>query len=423
MELTAKLSLIWICCGIFCSKTILAQENEACRSVEDCPAIKKLFDTGGFFTIKDFKTCGLDAENNPKFICPSLTKCNCLPVRQCPPFQALISMRKFQTLRSFEDCGFANNAPKYCCPMPQETIEEIKNSTEEPENQEFIDFVTPRIDTEEEESREDFFENLEESCGVATTTNIFGGEAVGAHDHPWAAALVYETEDESSRLYLCGGVLVSRNVIITAAHCNNSLLGHSLKKARLGHANITSPWAFDAKIEKVVLHPEFGQDENKVLFNDIAAIKLAEPLELIPAVKPVCLPSANLTELRLRDDLSEVVGWGANENGSNSDVLLKVNLETLLPEDCQREIQAFVSSFNLRQSQICARGIPGEDSCRGDSGGPLLFFDNDIDRMIVTGLVSFGHPNCDSTIPGVYTKVSHYVDWIENFIYDNRPEN
>ena len=76
--------------------------------------------------------------------------------------------------------------------------------------------------------------------------------------------------------------------------------------------------------------------------------------------------------------------------------------------DC---IQSLLLILNL-ETQICA-GDPGRDSCRGDSGGPLLA-KTETDEVVQVGIVSFGSLVCGDGNPGVYTNVAAYVSWIED---------
>ena len=70
----------------------------------------------------------------------------------------------------------------------------------------------------------------------------------------------------------------------------------------------------------------------------------------------------------------------------------------------------------ITDDMICAGGLAegGKDSCQGDSGGPLAqrWYS---DQWVVAGVVSFGDGCANPNTPGVYTKVSHFADWI----YDN----
>ena len=62
---------------------------------------------------------------------------------------------------------------------------------------------------------------------------------------------------------------------------------------------------------------------------------------------------------------------------------------------------------------MCARGDSGTDSCSGDSGGPLMLqAGGEEARWFLTGVVSFGTNECDSSLPGVYTDISAFYPWI-----------
>ena len=74
---------------------------------------------------------------------------------------------------------------------------------------------------------------------------------------------------------------------------------------------------------------------------------------------------------------------------------------------------------------MCAGGNDGEDSCNGDSGGGLFSnilegkagVENDgrvkNDRWEVVGIVSYGSSRCGDGNPGIYTRVSQYIQWIK----------
>merc|ERR1712130_883498 len=70
-----------------------------------------------------------------------------------------------------------------------------------------------------------------------------------------------------------------------------------------------------------------------------------------------------------------------------------------------------ITSLSLLDSQLCARGESATDSCSGDSGEPLMAVLGG--RWYLAGVVSFGTQRCDSSLPGVYTRVSSFWQWIE----------
>ena len=83
-------------------------------------------------------------------------------------------------------------------------------------------------------------------------------------------------------------------------------------------------------------------------------------------------------------------------------------------EECRSTYK--VANVRLGGGQLCAGGEKGRDSCRGDSGGPLMTISIDKNRDVhwyAAGVVSFGPSPCGmENWPGVYTKVSKYVPWI-----------
>lgn len=77
-----------------------------------------------------------------------------------------------------------------------------------------------------------------------------------------------------------------------------------------------------------------------------------------------------------------------------------------------QECYKYYSYINvmLTKQQLCAGGEPGKDSCKGDSGGPLMYLKGDLYE--ITGVVSFGPLICGQSIPSVYINVYQYLPWI-----------
>lgn len=82
-------------------------------------------------------------------------------------------------------------------------------------------------------------------------------------------------------------------------------------------------------------------------------------------------------------------------------------------------------NLNLGPGQLCAGGHRNRDSCPGDSGGPLMYFNHRANRYVCAGIVSLGKGgrgkmSCGfEGYPGVYTRTDRYVDWIENAVRHN----
>ena len=226
----------------------------------------------------------------------------------------------------------------------------------------------------------------------------------------------------------------------------------------MGHSDLNNKDAFDVKVESVNVHPEFSMKPYPV--NDIAILKLSTKLEIDDKVTPICLPEGNTNNQNVRIFLRDfkllqprnrtnillqckiiltknlrnmltnacyvqtpiykrgtVAGWGATETRPSSDVLMELDLDIIPEETCEREFKKVVHNFNLTSTRICARAELHRDGCRGDSGGPLMHV-TEAATYDVIGITSFGNKNCDSSSPGVYTRVSSYLDWIGNTVED-----
>ncbi|KAJ8956742.1 hypothetical protein NQ318_014098 [Aromia moschata] len=162
------------------------------------------------------------------------------------------------------------------------------------------------------------------------------------------------------------------------------------------------------QVQSFVVHPDY---EGGVNPNDIALLKLSSPVTYNKLVQPISLPGKE------EETSGEVVlsGWGSTGGiifPSMPNNLQKVNIPIVEINECKSALDALLSSgtspLDLK-ANICTGPLTGGISaCSGDSGGPLA------SKQGVIGVVSWGVMPCGSAgAPSVYTKVSHYVDWIE----------
>lgn len=94
-----------------------------------------------------------------------------------------------------------------------------------------------------------------------------------------------------------------------------------------------------------------------------------------------------------------------------SPIKLKVRLPIVESERCLTAYRPH--NLQLGTGQVCAGGTRGHDSCMGDSGGPLMFYNRKSAAWVVSGIVSLGLEQCGIPgVPGIYTKVENYNDWI-----------
>ena len=106
-----------------------------------------------------------------------------------------------------------------------------------------------------------------------------------------------------------------------------------------------------------------------------------------------------------------VTGWGRlNFTGPRPDILQEATVRTMTNEQCRESY----GESKISSAMMCAAD-DGRDSCSGDSGGPLAVLGLDTYYSQI-GVVSWGW-NCGlPQYPGVYTRVTSFLDWIQDRI-------
>merc|ERR1719309_775095 len=108
-----------------------------------------------------------------------------------------------------------------------------------------------------------------------------------------------------------------------------------------------------------------------------------------------------------------VTGWGRRTETSDHSVILKeIHVPLWNQKLCEESLKLqFGPTYTLPRTAICA-GAEDHDACDGDGGGPLVCEHNE--KWYQVGIVSFGIGCGRKGIPGVYTRVSAYSDWISD---------
>ncbi|XP_028129620.1 trypsin-like [Diabrotica virgifera virgifera] len=230
------------------------------------------------------------------------------------------------------------------------------------------------------------------SC-VQPKLRIIGGEEC-KKSYPFMVSI------RIRNIHYCAGTLIAPKWVLTAAHCVSKT---NLQTAVIG-SNYLVPKSdesfMDVSIIEYTIHPNFDEVN---FVNDIAVMKLAEPVRFPSLVQ---LPNKSSSEnIQIYDQESLVMGWGAVIEGSttSSPVLRCVYLSLITIEECR----LYYPQNLIETSQICSLS-KNRDACQGDSGGPLLTHD------VQYGIVSWGW-GC-GRYPGVYTKVYHFLHFIEEAI-------
>ena len=225
---------------------------------------------------------------------------------------------------------------------------------------------------------------------------IVNGVPAGPGDFPWAASIAMVTQNGSLFSY-CGGSLLAPEWVATAAHCEVEVGD----KVILGRHDLTTNQGHVHNVIQVINHEDYNAQPND---SDIALLKLdpassETPISLIPDGSNLATTGNDFT----------VVGWGhTEEGGTASDVLMEVTVPIFSNQSCQ---DAYSGVVNITDNMLCA-AAEGKDSCQGDSGGPGMVVDSAQDMDRLAGVVSFGVGCARPDFPGVYTRVSQFVDWV-----------
>lgn len=227
----------------------------------------------------------------------------------------------------------------------------------------------------------------------------------------------------------CGGVLISKRYVLTAAHCvreedlprgwrlNNVRLGeHDLSKERNCEEIGGEPddyFCFDdpvsIDIEEQIVHEDY-RPQSRDRANDIAILRLARDVSFTDSVRPICLPSSDKTVYHY----FRIAGWGKTKTRSEFTVQSTGKVSLADFETCVNTYQQ--SQKLLSDEHLCVESRQPHDLCYGDSGGPLMAYERIADGRIywvVYGIDHFGHVPCEmDNWPRVYTKVAKYVPWI-----------
>lgn len=279
------------------------------------------------------------------------------------------------------------------------------------------------------------FANAESTRSEGMTAKIVGGVESGNQDIPWQIYLnlTFPNDDGGQSTFVCGGVAVSRALVLTAAHC----LQHGSTTVTVDNIQVWGGISrlFSANsrnavgVTELVIHPSYN---SAGFANDIAVLKLAGPLP--EGAIPIRLADRS-TQERIDTEFANswvangprppnllVSGWGSTDpqdSNSGSSTLRYTLLSGVPDRTCDAQ---WGSNMNTGDYPIflCAGSVAPDlarDSCFGDSGGPLVWQDpqaaGDSDfGLRLVGLVSFGN-GCAVTVPGVYTEVAEYQRWID----------
>jgi len=246
---------------------------------------------------------------------------------------------------------------------------------------------------------------------------VAGGFPTQITSFPWQVVLHF------NGFQICAGSIISADHIITAAHCV-----HNTNKSPTSPISISSltvmygtPFAeYDATFAKtlkdIVIHPKYKpatvENDIAVLFLKTSIAELADGSGGTPEVQAIKLLSDGSTPKEGED--AYIAGWGKLCNSAVCPTSSYIQAAIMnVQADPDSQVCGWYGDTYKHQTMLCAGCMEGNiDACQGDSGGGLVVVAENGDP-ILAGIVSWGNGCAKPYFPGIYTRVSAFVDWVE----------
>jgi hypothetical protein len=247
---------------------------------------------------------------------------------------------------------------------------------------------------------------------LGSSSRIIGGNDASEGRYPYMVSVA------DSGAHKCGGTLVAPDVVMTAAHCVGFF-----NELQLGRYNLNDDESdYESyAVERIVTHPRYYSDNPAVSDDDpfdFALVKFYGETQ----IEPIRINRDPNLPANLGDQLV-VTGWGTVDvvNGPAFSYILQEATVDYVPNEVCKSISAVVDNVTVSLESLiidvslCAIDtVNGQDTCTGDSGGPILIAGTDASEDIHVGLTSSGKECASEVFPGVYARTSEAIDWIDD---------
>ncbi|XP_037293309.1 chymotrypsin-2 [Manduca sexta] len=255
---------------------------------------------------------------------------------------------------------------------------------------------------EAEQDMSIFFEHVDRNARIVGGTQA----ANGAHPH-----MVALTNGAVVRSFICGGSIITRRTVLTAAHCIAAVVsGNTLSRNLRGTVG-TNRWNSGGVMhafQRHVIHSSYNANTIK---NDIGILHTSANIAMTNAVRAIVVNYDFIGN----GINSRVAGWGRiRAGGAISANLLQLNTQTIDGNRCVRDVASVSASLNMRAPavdpnvELCTFHSRNHGTCNGDSGSALVR----LDRNQQIGIVSWGLP-CALGAPDMFVRVSAYRNWVQ----------
>jgi trypsin len=238
--------------------------------------------------------------------------------------------------------------------------------------------------------------------------DIVGGQAAQPGEFPWQIAL--QRKYGQTFYHSCGGSILNARWVVTAAHCVKGVTVKSMRVVAGDHnRNVSEGVEQTSGVSRAVIHPGYN---SSTFENDIALLELSSPLVLSAARRTAAValftPAHRAAGLDAPGTLAIISGWGDTTEGGNLPDVLQFAEVPVVSDAAARAV--YGDSAIVESMLPAGYDEGGVDTCQGDSGGPLVI--EGPSGPLLAGLTSWGTGCARPGIPGIYTEVSYFNDFI-----------